>query len=57
MALEESKDDDDIEVEANGLNIIMDNRTSKHLDGCKIDYVNSVFGGSFSIKSDRSYAC
>lgn len=54
MTLEESKTDDDILDEEYGVSLVMDKKLTIHLEGATVDFVESVNGGGFEIRTAQS---
>lgn len=57
MSLEETKEIDDIVVEAGEINFVLDPQAHKHAQGVTVDYKQSIFGKGFSIKSSSGENC
>jgi iron-sulfur cluster assembly protein len=49
MALDDAPLDDDIVSEAAGLRVFVDSFSAQHLQGAKIDYVDSLMGAGFTV--------
>jgi len=59
MAFDDKKEDDYV-VASNGINILIDPMSAKHLEGTQIDYVESLEGSGFKINNPNvrsSCAC
>ena len=54
MTLEESKTDDDILDEEYGVSLLIDKKLKIHLEGATVDFVESVNGGGFEIRTAKS---
>lgn len=54
MALDESKNENDIVDEGFGVTILTEDRLSEYLEGAVVDYVESQYGGGFEIKTNKS---
>lgn len=54
MALERSPRADDNVTEMDGLKVVVDSRSVTLLDGCSIDYVDSLMGGGFAINNPNA---
>ena len=54
MTLDESKTDEDILDVEHGVSLIADKKLSVHLEGAIIDYIDSVNGGGFEIRTANS---
>jgi iron-sulfur cluster assembly accessory protein len=51
MGFEEKADDDDSVIEQNGVKVLVDTYSQKHLNGANIDYVESLMGSGFKINN------
>ncbi len=52
MAFDENVDpSQDIQLEQNGVKIVVDKESADHLEGTEIDYVESIEGGGFTINN------
>ena len=51
---EKNKNDDDILLKANKINILVDNVSMELIKGSKIDYVNELIGSSFKITNPQA---
>jgi len=49
MALDDSPLDDDVISEVSGLKVIVDASSSAHLQGAKVDYLDSLMGAGFTV--------
>lgn len=49
MALDDSPLDDDVISEVSGLKVIVDAFSAQHLQGAKVDYVDSLMGAGFTV--------
>jgi len=54
MALERNPRPDDSSVEVEGVKVVVDPNSIKHLDGSVIDYVDSLMGGGFAINNPNA---
>jgi len=54
MTLEESKTDDDILDEEYGVSLITDKKLTVHLEGATVDFIESINGGGFEIRTAKS---
>lgn len=54
MTLEESKTDDDIVDVEYGVTLVTDKKLTTHLEGATVDFVESVNGGGFEIRTAKS---
>lgn len=60
MSLDKDKQPDDIELEWDGLRILVDEISAQYLVGAEIDYVNSLMGAGFTVHNPnavRTCAC
>jgi iron-sulfur cluster assembly accessory protein len=51
MGFEEKPDDDDSVIEQNGVKVLVDTYSQRHLNGANIDYVESLMGSGFKINN------
>ncbi|MEM3852139.1 MAG: iron-sulfur cluster assembly accessory protein [Methanomassiliicoccales archaeon] len=52
MAFDEHADpEEDIELEQNGVKIVVDKESANYLDGTEIDYVETLEGGGFTLNN------
>ncbi len=52
MSFDENADPaQDIQLEQNGVKIVVDKESADHLEGTEIDYVESIEGGGFTINN------
>jgi Fe-S cluster assembly iron-binding protein IscA len=56
LALDEPNDEDE-QVNANGIDIIYDKRDQAYFHHTTIDYENSFFGKGFVVRSANASAC
>jgi iron-sulfur cluster assembly protein len=49
MALDDAPLDDDVVSEVSGLKVIVDAYSAQHLQGAKVDYVDSLMGAGFTV--------
>jgi iron-sulfur cluster assembly accessory protein len=49
MALDDSPLSDDVISEVSGLKVIVDATSAQHLQGAKVDYVDSLMGAGFTV--------
>lgn len=54
MTLDESKTENDILDVEYGVSLVADKKLSIHLEGAIIDYIDSVNGGGFEIRTAKS---
>jgi len=57
LALEESKREGDLEIQDDGLTLLLDRQAAYYLSGATIDYHKSVLGEGFSIRAPGSSTC
>lgn len=51
MGFEEKPDDDDSVIEQNGVRVLVDTYSQRHLKGANIDYIESLMGSGFKINN------
>ncbi len=51
MGFEEKPDEDDAVIEENGVKLLVDSYSSRHLKGTEIDYIESLMGAGFKINN------
>jgi iron-sulfur cluster assembly accessory protein len=51
MGFEEKPDEDDSVIEQNGVKVLVDTYSQRHLNGANIDYVESLMGSGFKINN------
>jgi iron-sulfur cluster assembly accessory protein len=49
MALDDAPLEDDVVSEVNGLRVFVDSFSAQHLQGAKIDFVDSLMGAGFTV--------
>ncbi len=54
FTIDDEKNDDDFEIDAGGLTVLVDSMSSQYLNGAEIDYVESLAGSQFSIKNPNA---
>ncbi len=54
--LENSKKDDDLVFEKNGVQVIVDTVSIMYMDGSEVDFVDDLIGASFQIKNPNATA-
>ena len=54
FTIDDKKNDDDFEVEAGGLTVLVDSLSSQYLQGAEIDYIESLTSSQFSIKNPNA---
>ena len=56
FALDDSRNDDDLAVEKNGVTVVVDQTSLPYLEGSEIDYVDDLIGASFKIRNPQATA-
>ncbi|MFY3739716.1 MAG: iron-sulfur cluster assembly protein [Candidatus Nitrosomirales archaeon] len=51
MGFEEKADEEDAVIEENGVKLLVDSYSSRHLQGTEIDYIESLMGSGFKINN------
>lgn len=51
FSLDEQQNDDDWELDVNGVKILVDSMSGSYLQGAEIDYKEDQYGSAFSIKN------
>lgn len=54
FTLDEQQNDDDWDLDVNGVKILVDSMSGAYLQGAEIDYRDDVMGASFSIKNPNA---
>jgi len=54
--LEQSKKDDDLVFEKDGVQVIVDTVSIMYMDGSEVDFVDDLIGASFQIKNPNATA-
>lgn len=54
MAFETKVAEDDTVIEKGGVQVIMDSQSAPLLQGCEVDYVDSLQGSGFAIKNPQA---
>lgn len=54
FSLESEKEEDDFELNFDGVKILVDGMSSMYLQGCTIDFVEDIMGGNFSIDNPNA---
>jgi iron-sulfur cluster insertion protein len=54
FTLDEDQAEDDWEIEANGVTVLIDSMSGGYLQGAEIDYKDDQYGSSFSIKNPNA---
>lgn len=57
MTLDESKNEGDILDEGFGVAILTEDKLATYLEGAVVDYVESIDGGGFEIKTNNESGC
>jgi iron-sulfur cluster insertion protein len=56
FALDDSRNDDDLAVEKNGVTVVVDQTSLAYMEGAEIDYVDDLIGASFKINNPQATA-
>jgi iron-sulfur cluster assembly accessory protein len=56
FALDDSRNDDDLAVEKNGVTVVVDSTSLAYMEGAEIDYVDDLIGASFKIRNPQATA-
>lgn len=54
FTIDDQKNDDDFEIAAGDLTVLIDSMSSQYLNGAEIDYIESLAGSQFSIKNPNA---
>ena len=54
FTFDESVNDDDFQLEFDGIQVLVDSMSSQYLQGAEIDYTESLSGSQFSIKNPQA---
>ena len=54
FTIADQKNDDDFEISAGELVVLVDSMSSQYLQGAEIDYIESLAGSQFSIKNPNA---
>jgi iron-sulfur cluster insertion protein len=54
FTFEESSNEDDFDLEFDGIHVLVDSMSSQYLHGAEVDYTESLQGSSFSIKNPQA---
>lgn len=54
FTIDDQKNDDDFEIQAGELVVLVDSMSSQYLQGAEIDYIESLAGSQFSIKNPNA---
>lgn len=54
FTFDESQNEDDFDLEFDGVHLLVDSMSSQYLQGAEIDYTESLSGSQFSIKNPQA---
>ena len=54
FTFEESSNEDDFDLEFDGIHVLVDSMSSQYLHGAEVDYTESLQGSQFSIKNPQA---
>jgi iron-sulfur cluster insertion protein len=54
FTFEEEQNEDDFDIEVDGVHLLVDAMSSQYLQGAEIDYVENLQGSQFSIKNPNA---
>jgi iron-sulfur cluster insertion protein len=54
FTLDEMANEDDFDLDINGVHILVDSMSSQYLTGAEIDYKDDLYGASFTIKNPNA---
>jgi iron-sulfur cluster insertion protein len=54
FTLDETKNEDDWDLEISGVNVLVDSMSGGYLQGAEIDYKEDQYGATFSIKNPQA---
>jgi iron-sulfur cluster insertion protein len=54
FTFEEEQNDDDFDIEVEGVHLLIDSLSSQYLQGAEVDYTESLQGSQFSIKNPNA---
>jgi iron-sulfur cluster insertion protein len=54
FTFEESSNEDDFDLEFDGIHVLVDSMSSQYLHGAEVDYTESLQGSQFSIKNPNA---
>jgi iron-sulfur cluster insertion protein len=54
FTFEEEQNDDDFDIEVDGVHLLIDSMSSQYLQGAEVDYTESLQGSQFSIKNPNA---
>lgn len=56
--LDDTLQDEDLEVNANGIQLLVDSMSAQYLEGATLDYKEELFGSTFTIRNpNASHTC
>jgi iron-sulfur cluster assembly protein len=56
MTIEESAEEGDEVIEADGVRLMVDNFSAMYLQGAEVDYVDALMGGGFTVHNPSAVA-
>ncbi|WP_128896313.1 HesB/IscA family protein [Longirhabdus pacifica] len=56
LGFDNEQSDEDLELEINGLKVVMDEKSSPLINGLSIDYKQSAMGGGFTVENPNATA-
>lgn len=54
FTFDEEQNEDDFDMEFDGVHLLVDSMSSQYLQGAQVDYVESLTGSQFSIKNPQA---
>ena len=54
FTIDDQTNEDDFQIDAGGLTVLVDSMSSQYLQGAEIDYIESLAGSQFSIKNPNA---
>jgi iron-sulfur cluster insertion protein len=54
FTLDEQTNEDDFDIEVNGVRVLVDSMSSQYLQGAVVDYREDTYGASFSINNPQA---
>lgn len=54
FTFDQEQNDDDFDIEVDGVHFLVDSMSSQYLQGAEIDYTESVMGSEFKIKNPNA---
>ena len=54
FTFDEVQNEDDFDIEVSGVKFLVDSMSAQYLQGANIDYVEDVYGSSFTIKNPNA---